>query len=567
MATPIQGSVRYTQEEEDDDRFNMILIGETGSGKTSLIELFKNYEVQYGQYFDVKKVQPFVKPNVVGKTTRDQAERKLMASDTKESKSYYLQFGDFRMEIIDTPGLADTKGKEVDEINIGNIITKIREAKRIHCICLVINGTICRFNPSMKTVIEQISKIMPWSYLANIIIFFTQTSDLLNLTFEKEVFKTIWKWNLNEKQYFYIQNPYARWLRAKEIRTANPQASSEFAEGTKIIDDMISKIRNFQPIMTIYFGEFRQLSDEINKDISNISICYSNIAAKDNARKELEKCANTMQGKLEKMRNHTVEHKQVEIHATKDRNVICTRPDCYQNCHMSCKCRFTGVILRRLHRCQCFESSICTNCNHSATVHGKSKYMYITRTFSVRLFKDDDGEVDDEGIQSTLRMYEKDITEQESQKTCYSLNLFANLEKFQSLASGFFLNKSAMEEIEDMKHQVDSIPDPTFCERVLELLEDTQKVLKDPYTKDPSLIETKIRWACGMLHLDKTTVSEEHIISTQYGELTKFTRVEASNSVTTYSAAHLLEHAKDLLQSIPLKQIKGMFNKKRGNNP
>ncbi len=61
----------------------MVMIGETGSGKTSFLQLLLNYEKQFGREdFILDRVSSFVKSDVA------RPQKKVWESDTTESKKY-----------------------------------------------------------------------------------------------------------------------------------------------------------------------------------------------------------------------------------------------------------------------------------------------------------------------------------------------------------------------------------------------------------------------------------------------------------------------------------------------
>ncbi|EAL68139.1 hypothetical protein DDB_G0277933 [Dictyostelium discoideum AX4] len=120
---------------------NVFLMGETGSGKTSFINLITNY-CRKGE---LRKPKISI-PTKFHKATENFDHDENDVTDSKTSKTtkclcYSFDMGDFILNIIDSPGLNDTRGKEQDEINIKLILKTISDLGQISAIVVVVNGT------------------------------------------------------------------------------------------------------------------------------------------------------------------------------------------------------------------------------------------------------------------------------------------------------------------------------------------------------------------------------------------------------------------------------------------
>ncbi len=104
-------------ESKPQSSFKMVMIGETGSGKTSFLQLLLNYGKQFGKEdYILDQVSSFVKSDVA------RPNQQVWDSDTTESNKYTAKYGDFSLEIIDTPGFGDTRGNDQKKKNTANII-------------------------------------------------------------------------------------------------------------------------------------------------------------------------------------------------------------------------------------------------------------------------------------------------------------------------------------------------------------------------------------------------------------------------------------------------------------
>lgn len=119
--------------------FRMLLIGETGSGKTSFLNLLCNSKLieDLGTAVDADKLQKIRGYNDL--KIESSAER-AMASKTSEAKFYRAELCSMKITIIDTPGFGDSRGLEQDKVNVRKIIEALKGEDYINCVCLVING-------------------------------------------------------------------------------------------------------------------------------------------------------------------------------------------------------------------------------------------------------------------------------------------------------------------------------------------------------------------------------------------------------------------------------------------
>ena len=83
--------------------YNILLIGETGSGRTSFLNLLCNFNevLQYGfdQAISQKRLRRF---------NDHQKEALEMQSKTGQTSHYTIEIDGFKLGIIDTPGFGDT---------------------------------------------------------------------------------------------------------------------------------------------------------------------------------------------------------------------------------------------------------------------------------------------------------------------------------------------------------------------------------------------------------------------------------------------------------------------------
>jgi len=76
-------------------------------------------------------------------------------------------------EIIDTPGLGDSRGSAQDSENINNMVSYLKKLGEVHAFVIVFNGENPRFDEHLKGMIRIFNQIFGGYYFQNAILVFT----------------------------------------------------------------------------------------------------------------------------------------------------------------------------------------------------------------------------------------------------------------------------------------------------------------------------------------------------------------------------------------------------------
>lgn len=145
---------------KDPTIYNVLLLGETGVGKSTFINSAANY-ITYKFFDDAEKNEPMVLiPSRFTINDKNKKEHNIQigagadcneiletgVSATQGVKTYLFPIwkNKSKVRIIDTPGLGDTRGIEQDEINYYTVLKYVGSLDQLHAICFLLKPTTSR---------------------------------------------------------------------------------------------------------------------------------------------------------------------------------------------------------------------------------------------------------------------------------------------------------------------------------------------------------------------------------------------------------------------------------------
>ena len=428
------------------NHFKMLLIGETGSGKTSFLNLLYNCgTVQaLGCGFGKEGLEHFKQFHDI---KLENAQSLSMESKTNEATLYNVEVGHLKVGIIDTPGFGDSRGLKQDEENVKSIIGVLKNEDHINCVCLIINGRQPRASASLKYVLTEITAILPREILNNVIVVFSNTCDPLDLTFDPKTLTDYFGRDVKQEHIFFVENPYCRFEKAKAkvdqlgIEKIAKSLQKSFEDAAAVLDEMCQTIKDFKEVHTLRFIVLHEKKQAIEGKILQLLTAYDNQVRLERAIRDTEEevDAAVKSKTLNKDFSSTQKYKKVIVDKTQYHNTLCRYSQCESNCHEMCSLP-KSLDYETFLRCACMGSnSICKVCHHSYTYHyhGESLFREVEETKDLvddemrqKFEEAKDAEEQAQILYKELkRQKEESITERER----LSVELMDNISEFEEL--------------------------------------------------------------------------------------------------------------------------------------
>ncbi|CAF4504466.1 unnamed protein product [Rotaria sp. Silwood2] len=171
-----------------EDEINILLMGQTGVGKSTFINGLANYLCNDTLDEAVNDRLQAIIPSSFSFTDSDSFEQKMIIigqenehekfstqgeSGTQQCRSFIFPIGNRNLRIIDTPGVADTRGLEQDTKNFHEILTYISQYEHLNAICILLKPNEERLNILFKFCIQELLRHIHLSANENIIFIFT----------------------------------------------------------------------------------------------------------------------------------------------------------------------------------------------------------------------------------------------------------------------------------------------------------------------------------------------------------------------------------------------------------
>ena len=509
------------------DPYKILLIGETGSGKTSFLNFLCNSKfVQQVRLEDA--LDKFRRFNNIKLENPNSGPMESKTSGATLYPSVQLS-SSLTVTLIDTPGFGDSRGMDEDKKHSQKIVNALKEAEFVNCICLVINGSMSRMNATLKYVLTEVTAILPREVLNNVIVVFTNIADPLDLNFKPSSLSKYLGKEIESNRIFLINNPYCRVEKAKERQgTIDSEMiarslKKSFDEAREMLTSMCSAIEQFKKVHTHHFVTLYETKLKIDGEVTDLLMEYQNQkeVEKEILKAEAEAEAALAAKKLNAGFRTTQVVKRWVREDTSYHNTLCRAKDCFKNCHKHCSLDMS-LDAQTFESCaiMCGTRPYCNECGHHYTQHYHGYALHHLQVEETELIdkkakkKFEAAKSMEERAQIMKAEYSRKKMESELQRKKLSQQLLVTIEKYQRLGVTRNYARVLAAHVELVEHYLqgedhDKMKGLTKTkEELKKKLELVEETLKEPWSHDADP-EAKRNWACAVLDVPISATKEE----------------------------------------------------------
>ncbi len=373
-SSPERTSSTTFQQQEHLDTSGMakiLVIGETGSGKSTYINYLTNYFRQ-GSLQNLKvaipsKFRPDVTEtfphceNDIQNTTQSKTDACNQYMFTNNGKQYLF---------LDTPGLSDTRGAAQDDKNIVKIIDSVENLGGLTAVIIVVNGAVSRLTVNLRNVIARLRGNLPDIIMSNVILVLT------NATRHAANF-SVPALELNGNVYpYYMQNSAFSQDPSTWTAPALEALQYDWDQAMDEIRAMVQTIDTFKTKSVVAFKHMKDIRNEIKTQMHAARLEVEKIQKMQDEIAAFETVLKQSNNDLVTYKDYTKEREvdDIQIIDAPFHSTLCQ--NCNHVCHPRCSLEETTAVGAQIfQRCWAISNGNCRQCQHkcSYTTHYHAK--------------------------------------------------------------------------------------------------------------------------------------------------------------------------------------------------
>ncbi|XP_051737992.1 uncharacterized protein LOC127505982 isoform X2 [Ctenopharyngodon idella] len=259
----------------------ILMVGETGTGKTKLINAMINYMLGVQR-----------EDKVWFEITDEQSDRTSAHSQTSRITVYgfYPQESPIHLTIIDTPGYRNTRGVEKDKEIAESLLNLSKSAEGVHeidAVCLVIMAQQNRLSDRQQYVFDAVQSLFGRDIAENIVLLFTHSDGARPKNVLKAVKEAKIKCAVNDKKkpvFFLFDNCQGETFH-EEFQMVQEHSWNLSFKGMTGFFKFLDNIKPKSLKMTQYVLQNRK---HLEANISNLQSCVQKTELKQNEFKQTQ---------------------------------------------------------------------------------------------------------------------------------------------------------------------------------------------------------------------------------------------------------------------------------------
>uniref|UniRef100_A0A8C2JAV0 AIG1-type G domain-containing protein n=1 Tax=Cyprinus carpio TaxID=7962 RepID=A0A8C2JAV0_CYPCA len=351
---------------------SILMVGETGTGKTTLINTMINYMLGVQR-----------EDKVWFEITDDQSDQTQVHSQTSRVTVYgfYLQESPIDLTIIDTPGYGETQGVDLDKQIAASLLCLSQSGEvihEIHAVCLVIKATQNRLTDRQIYIFDSVQSLFGKDIAENIILLFTHSTGLHPknaLTAVKEAKINCAINDRNQPVFFLFNN-----CQSDPADKENNQIQEELWNlSFKGIKGLFKFLNNITPKTLQMTQDVLQKRKQLEANICNIQLRVLMMELKQIELKQTQAILEQNKEFVKKNFEYEVEvpyKARIDIDPAEAKRATCCTV-CEENCH------YPGCWwVSNLSWCSVMKNNHCTVCTNKChySKHVKEAKIYVAKT-------------------------------------------------------------------------------------------------------------------------------------------------------------------------------------------